>query len=217
MVGIGFHSFIDGVVYSITFTVSVFTGALAAVGMVLHEFPEGIITYLLLLLRGDFRERSASILALLAASLTTPLGMLVSYPYVSEIGRPLLGSLLAVSAWGARLRWRHAPAATGGAGAAQVQPVRPRRRHPGGGDHRAVRVRVMDRLARRGPQVRPPAPHGDDERYAARASRPSVRASSGAIDTRSMVGAAPGTLSVVRILPTDAARMRSSAPGAITA
>jgi ZIP family zinc transporter/zinc and cadmium transporter len=30
MLGIGFHSFIDGVVYSITFTVSLFTGALAA-------------------------------------------------------------------------------------------------------------------------------------------------------------------------------------------
>ena len=44
--GIGFHSFLDGVIYSITFSVSVFTGTLAAIGMVLHEFPEGIITYL---------------------------------------------------------------------------------------------------------------------------------------------------------------------------
>jgi ZIP family zinc transporter/zinc and cadmium transporter len=97
MLGIGFHSFIDGVVYSIAFTVSVFTGGLAATGMVLHEFPEGIITYLLLL-RGGFREKTALVLALLAASLTTPLGMLVSYPYVSQIGQPLLGSLLALSA-----------------------------------------------------------------------------------------------------------------------
>jgi ZIP family zinc transporter/zinc and cadmium transporter len=96
MLGIGFHSFIDGVVYSITFTVSVFTGALAATGMVLHEFPEGIITYLLLL-RGGFSEKTSLILAFLSASLTTPLGMLVSYPYVSQIGQPLLGSLLALS------------------------------------------------------------------------------------------------------------------------
>lgn len=79
MIGIGFHSFIDGVVYSITFTVSIFTGLLAATRMVLHEFPEGIITYLLLL-RGGFNERSSWILALLAASVTTPLGMLVSCP-----------------------------------------------------------------------------------------------------------------------------------------
>ncbi|MGE0873475.1 MAG: ZIP family metal transporter [Burkholderiales bacterium] len=97
MVGIGLHSFIDGFVYSITFTVSVFTGALAATGMVLHEFPEGIITYLLLL-RGGFSEKKSLALALLAASLTTPLGMLASYPFISRIDAQLLGGLLAVSA-----------------------------------------------------------------------------------------------------------------------
>ncbi len=97
MFGIGLHSFVDGFVYSTTFTVSLFTGAVAALGMVLHEFPEGIITYLLLL-RGGFTERAALILALLAASLTTPLGMLVSYPFISIIERPLLGSLLSLSA-----------------------------------------------------------------------------------------------------------------------
>ncbi|MFO7593071.1 MAG: ZIP family metal transporter [Pseudomonadota bacterium] len=97
MLGIGFHSFIDGFVYSITFTVSIFTGTLAAIGMVLHEFPEGIITYLLLL-RGGFSTRSALILALLAASISTPLGMLVSYPYISRIDQQLLGTLLSLSA-----------------------------------------------------------------------------------------------------------------------
>lgn len=97
MIGIGFHSFIDGVVYSITFTVSIFTGLLAATGMVLHEFPEGIITYLLLL-RGGFSERSSWILAVLAASLSTPLGMLVSWPYISQINKSLLGALLSLSA-----------------------------------------------------------------------------------------------------------------------
>lgn len=97
MFGISLHSFIDGFIYSITFTVSIFTGALAATGMVLHEFPEGIITYLLLL-RGGFREKTALILAFLAASLSTPLGMLVSYPFISQIDKPLLGALLAMSA-----------------------------------------------------------------------------------------------------------------------
>ena len=97
MIGIGFHSFIDGFVYSITFTVSIFTGALAATGMVLHEFPEGIITYMLLL-RGGFSERAAWVLALLAAAVTTPLGMLVSYPFISQIDRPFLGALLSLSA-----------------------------------------------------------------------------------------------------------------------
>jgi zinc transporter ZupT len=97
MLGIGFHSFIDGFIYSITFTVSVFTGLLAATGMVLHEFPEGIITYLLLV-RAGFNARKSLLLAFLAAALTTPLGMLVSYPYISKINESILGALLAFSA-----------------------------------------------------------------------------------------------------------------------
>ena len=97
MFGIGFHSFIDGFIYSITFTVSIFTGLLTATGMVLHEFPEGIITYLLLI-RGGFKEGKSLLLAFLAAALTTPLGMLVSYPFISRIDKPLLGALLAFSA-----------------------------------------------------------------------------------------------------------------------
>ncbi|MBW1815741.1 MAG: ZIP family metal transporter [Deltaproteobacteria bacterium] len=97
MFGIGFHSFIDGFIYSITFAVSIFTGVLTATGMVLHEFPEGIITYLLLI-RGGFKERTSVLLAFLAAALTTPLGMLMSYPFVSRIDKSLLGALLAFSA-----------------------------------------------------------------------------------------------------------------------
>jgi zinc transporter ZupT len=97
MMGIALHSFIDGVIYSITFSVSALTGALAAIGMVLHEFPEGIFTYVLLL-RGGFPERQAARNALLAAAFTTPFGMLVSYPVVSRIEAPVLAALLAISA-----------------------------------------------------------------------------------------------------------------------
>jgi len=97
LIAIGFHSFIDGFIYSITFTVSVFTGFLATAGMILHEFPEGIITYLLLI-RAGFAERKAMLYALLAASFTTPLGMLVSYPVISLINAQMLGSLLSISA-----------------------------------------------------------------------------------------------------------------------
>ena len=61
LLGIGLHSFIDGLVYSVTYSVSVFTGVLATTGMVLHEFPEGIITYLLLL-RSGIRQRTALLL-----------------------------------------------------------------------------------------------------------------------------------------------------------
>lgn len=97
LIGIGFHSFIDGIVYSISFNVSLATGGLVALGMVLHEFPEGIVTYMLLI-RGGFTQRKALVLALLAAAATTPLGTLISYPFVRAVDPSLLGSLLALSA-----------------------------------------------------------------------------------------------------------------------
>jgi len=97
MLGIALHSFVDGIGYSHTFTVSFFTGALAAIGMVLHEFPEGIITYLLLV-RGGFTEKQSLILALLAAAFTTPFGTLLSQPLISRISPSFLGSLLGLSA-----------------------------------------------------------------------------------------------------------------------
>jgi zinc transporter ZupT len=97
MIGIGFHSFIDGVIYSVTFTVSLFTGVLAAVGMVLHEFPEGIVTYLLML-RGGFSKKAALLLAFIAAAATTPLGAIVSWPMISRIAPSSLGALLSLSA-----------------------------------------------------------------------------------------------------------------------
>jgi zinc and cadmium transporter len=97
MLGIGFHSFIDGVIYSVTFNVSIFTGVLAAAGMILHEFPEGIVTFVLLE-RGGFSRRKSAVCAFLAAAISTPLGTLVSYPFINNIEQSTLGILLAISA-----------------------------------------------------------------------------------------------------------------------
>jgi zinc and cadmium transporter len=97
LIGIGFHSFLDGVIYSISFSVSTLTGAIVALGMVLHEFPEGLVTYTLLM-RSGFSKRQSFALAFLAAAVTTPLGTLASYPFISRIDEPLLGLLLALSA-----------------------------------------------------------------------------------------------------------------------
>ncbi len=97
LVGIGFHSFIDGVLYAVTFQAGVFTGTLAAVGMVLHELPEGIVTYALL--RGSKMPDGRAVrLAFVAAALTTPLGTLASYPFVGQLEGEALCALLAASA-----------------------------------------------------------------------------------------------------------------------
>lgn len=97
MLGIGLHSFLDGVIYSVTFNVSVFTGILAAIGMILHEFPEGIVTFLLLE-RGGMTRKRAAWYAFLAAAISTPMGTLISYPFIERIERSTLGVLLAFSA-----------------------------------------------------------------------------------------------------------------------
>lgn len=97
MLGIGLHSFLDGVIYSVTFNVSIFTGVLAAIGMILHEFPEGIVTFLLLE-RAGFDRKKSTLYAIIAAAISTPLGTLVSYPLIRNIDQSTLGALLALSA-----------------------------------------------------------------------------------------------------------------------
>lgn len=97
LASIGLHSFVDGVVYSVSFSVSMLTGVLATTGLVLHEFPEGAVTYTLLR-RGGFSDRAAFRLTFFAAALTTPAGALLAYPFVSRLEPQTLGALLALSA-----------------------------------------------------------------------------------------------------------------------
>lgn len=59
MFGIGPHSFIDGIIYSVTFNVSIFTGALSATEMAPLELPERIVTFLLLERAGLSKKKSA--------------------------------------------------------------------------------------------------------------------------------------------------------------
>lgn len=95
--GIGLHSFIDGIIYTVTFNVSLFTGLLAAIGMVLHEFPEGIVVYVILQ-RGGFPPKKAVWYAIWLAALSTPIGTLISFPFINHLDLSVLGALLAVAA-----------------------------------------------------------------------------------------------------------------------
>jgi zinc transporter ZupT len=97
LIGIGIHSFIDGIIFAVTFDVSFLTGALAAVGLILHEFPEGIIMFVLLNQAGWERKKAITY-AFLAAAVTTPLGALISYPFIRHIKPETLGLLLSLAA-----------------------------------------------------------------------------------------------------------------------
>lgn len=91
--GIGIHSFVDGTVYAVTFSASVTIGILSGIGLVVHEFAEGIITFSLLT-AGGVSKQKAVWYAILVASLTTPLGAFVAYPLVAKITDSALGLVL---------------------------------------------------------------------------------------------------------------------------
>ncbi|MDD3572303.1 MAG: ZIP family metal transporter [Eubacteriales bacterium] len=91
--GILIHSLLDGAIYTVTFSVSILTGVLTGLGLVVHEFAEGVVTFSMLLKSG-ISPRKASVFAFFAAALTTPIGALVAYPAISRVSDSLLGLAL---------------------------------------------------------------------------------------------------------------------------
>ena len=91
--GIAIHSLIDGVIYTVTFSISIIVGFLSGIGLVVHEFAEGVITYSVLV-EGGFNDKKAIWLAFFISGLTTPLGALFAYPFVSQLSSSVLGLLL---------------------------------------------------------------------------------------------------------------------------
>jgi zinc transporter ZupT len=91
--GIGIHSFVDGIIYTVTFSASTLVGLLAGLGMVVHEFAEGVITFSVLM-KGGVTEKKAAFYAFLIAALTTPAGAFIAYPFVSKLSKPILGLAL---------------------------------------------------------------------------------------------------------------------------
>ena len=97
ILAIAMHSFIDGIVYSVTFAASFSAGVFAALGLIMHEFPEGVIAFAILRRHGVSNRRSF-LWAFLAAAATTPLGVIVSGPFMYGLGGETIGALFALSA-----------------------------------------------------------------------------------------------------------------------
>lgn len=97
LVAVGIHSFFDGVIYSVSFAASFQSGVYASLGLILHEFAEGIIAFAILS-RHRFKVREALLWAFIAAAATTPLGALVSGLFVAGLGTDTLIALYALSA-----------------------------------------------------------------------------------------------------------------------
>jgi len=91
--GIGIHSFVDSIIYSVTFSVSILVGFLSAIGLVIHEFAEGVITYIVLL-KGGLSKKGSALYAFLISGLSTPIGAFLVYPLVSKVEKATLGLML---------------------------------------------------------------------------------------------------------------------------
>lgn len=91
------HSFIDGIVYTITFAADFESGLFTALSLILHEFPEGVIAFAILRAHNVSNRRSF-FFAFLAAALTTPLGVVAAGPVLALLGPETVNALFAASA-----------------------------------------------------------------------------------------------------------------------
>jgi ZIP family zinc transporter len=91
------HSTIDGMEYGLLFAAQETAGILGAGGLILHEFAEGVLLYLIL--RGaKVGQILAVILALFGAALTTPLGTLATIALIPSLSPEEFSIALAFAA-----------------------------------------------------------------------------------------------------------------------
>lgn len=93
LTGIGIHSLMDGVIYSVTFSISVTAGAIAGLGLVAHEFAEGVVTYSMLVKSGVDKKKAFKV-AFAVAALTTPIGAFISIPLINSWNDTMTGLAL---------------------------------------------------------------------------------------------------------------------------
>ena len=97
VLAIALHSTLDGLVYAITFTVDSSAGLAAATGLVLHEFPEAVVCFVLLQ-RAGLSDRMSLIFAWLAAGATTLVAAALTPAWAGALNEADLGALFALVA-----------------------------------------------------------------------------------------------------------------------
>ena len=96
IVVLGLHSTLDGAVYTAVFWHNHASGLMASAGLILHEAPEGIVA-MALALRAGLKPPVAAVTAVLASSVTTPLGWIIAHA-IGEAGQGVMQIMFAASA-----------------------------------------------------------------------------------------------------------------------
>jgi zinc and cadmium transporter len=90
------HSTLDGAVYTAVFWRGDNTELVASLGLILHEAPEGVVA-MMLALQAGLRAPMAAFVAVLASSITTPVGWMLAHA-IGESGNGVMRSMFAASA-----------------------------------------------------------------------------------------------------------------------
>ncbi len=92
--GLFLHSLIDGFIIAAGFEASLELGLFAAAGVILHELPEGITSFALMV--RSLQNKRALILSL-AVALATPVGAAIGSGLFSGLSQASLGAMMAVA------------------------------------------------------------------------------------------------------------------------
>jgi ZIP family zinc transporter len=96
LVVLGIHSTLDGAVYTAVFWHGDESGLLTSLGLILHEAPEGVVA-MALALQAGLKPPVAAMAAVLASSVTTPLGWVLAHA-IGEAGSGVMQAMFATSA-----------------------------------------------------------------------------------------------------------------------
>jgi zinc and cadmium transporter len=97
LVGDGFHNFVDGMAIAVSFSVSFHLGAVTTLAIILHEIPQELSDFAVLVY-GGFTKKKA-LLFNFASALTAMLGALAGY-FINDYSRGFSNFILPLTAGG---------------------------------------------------------------------------------------------------------------------
>jgi len=92
--GLFFHSLIDGIIIGVGFELDSTVGLFTSLGVILHELPEGVTTFSLLV---STIKRKTAIIMSVAVALATPLGAVIALSFIGSLSQSTVGILLAMA------------------------------------------------------------------------------------------------------------------------
>ena len=92
--GLFFHSLVDGFIIGVGFEIEPKLGLLTSLVVILHELPEGVTTFSLLI--SSIKKKTALKMSI-AVALATPFGALISLTFIGSLSESMVGLLLAMA------------------------------------------------------------------------------------------------------------------------